>query len=102
MVEPPPGGPIDTTPPTLALMSPDSGTVGIGELKTLHLTFSEKMDRTSAVSWLFFFPDQRIRQTKWACIGEKYFTIEYPLTPDTVIVVEVASGMRNAHKVKGR
>ncbi len=102
VVEPPPGGPIDTTPPTLALMVPDSGAVGLGELKTIRLTFSEKMDRTSAVSWLFFFPDQRIRQTKWHGATEAEVILEYPLTPDTVIVVEVASGMRDAHKVKGR
>jgi hypothetical protein len=81
-------------------MDPDSGTTGIGELKTLRLTFSEKMDRTSAVTWLHFFPDQRIRQTKWHGATEAEVILEYPLTPDTVIVMEVASGMRDAHKLK--
>jgi len=85
VVEPHPGGPIDTTPPTLALMVPDSGAVGVGELKTIRLTFSEKMDRTSAVSWLFFFPDQRIRQTKWHGATEAEVILEYPLPPDTVM-----------------
>jgi len=102
VVEPPPGGPIDLTPPDLALMVPDSGAVAVGELKTIRLTFSEKMDRTSAVSWLFFFPDQRIRQTKWHGATEAEVILEYPLPPDTVIIVEVASGMRDAHKVKSR
>jgi hypothetical protein len=102
VVEPPPGGPIDLTPPDLALMVPDSGAIVVGELKTIRLTFSEKMDRTSAVSWLFFFPDQRIRQTKWHGATEAEVILEYPLPPDTVIVVEVASGMRDAHKVKSR
>jgi len=100
VVEPPPGGPIDTTPARLTAINPDSGTTGIGELKTIRLTFSEKMDRTSAVTWLYFFPDQRIRQTKWHGAIEAEVILEFPLTPDTVIVVEVATGMRDAHKVK--
>ncbi len=102
VVEPPPGGPIDTTPPYLIAMVPDSGSTGVGNLKTIRLTFSEKMDRTSAVTWLHFFPDQRIRQTKWHGSTEAEIILEFPLTPDTVIVVEVATGMRDAHKVKGR
>jgi len=102
VVEPPPGGPIDTTPPHLEVMIPDSGAVVVGDLKTIRLTFSEKMDRTSAVTWLYFFPDQRIRQTKWHGATEAEIILEYPLTPDTVIVVEVAAGMRDAHKVKSR
>ncbi len=101
VVEPPPGGPIDITPPHLASMDPDSGTTGLGELKTIRLTFSEKMDRTSAVTWLHFFPDQRIRQTKWHGATEAEVILEYPLTPDTVLVVEIAADMRDAHKVKG-
>jgi len=102
VVEPPPGGPVDMTPPQLVVMSPDSGVTGVGELKTIRLTFSEKMDRTSAVTWLHFFPDQRIRQTKWHGATEAEVILEYPLTPDTVIVVEVAAGMRDAHKVLSR
>ena len=102
VVEVPPGGPVDMTPPELAIMSPDSGVTGLGELKTLRLTFSEKMDRASAVTWLHFFPDQRIRQTKWHGATEAEVLLEFPLTPDTVIVVEVAAGMRDAHKVQSR
>jgi hypothetical protein len=102
VVEPPPGGPIDFTPPHMVAMSPDSGLTGVGEMKTLRLTFSEKMDRTSAVTWLHFFPDQRIRQTKWHGATEAEVILEFPLTADTVIVVEVAAGMRDAHKVASR
>jgi hypothetical protein len=102
VVEPPPGGPVDMTPPQLAVMSPDSGVTDVGELKTIRLTFSEKMDRTSAVTWLHFFPDQRISQTKWHGATVAEVILEYPLPPDTVIVVEVAAGMRDAHKVQSR
>lgn len=82
-------------------MNPDSGVTGLGELKTIRLTFSEKMDRTSAVTWLHFFPDQRIRQTKWHGAIEAEVILEHPLSPDTVFVVEIAADMRDAHKVKG-
>jgi len=99
VVEPPPGGPVDITPPRLTVMSPDSGATGVGEIKTFNLTFSEKMDRVSAATWLHFFPDQRIRQTKWHGATEAEVILEFPLPPDTVIVVEVASGVRDAHKV---
>lgn len=83
-------------------MNPDSGSVGLGSIKTIRLTFSEKMDRTSAVTWLHFFPDQRIRQTKWHGATEAEVILEYPLPADTVFVVEVAADMRDAHKVKGK
>ncbi len=101
VVEPPPGGPIDITPPHLAGTDPDSGATGLGELKTIRLTFSEKMDRTSAVTWLHFFPDQRIYKTKWHGAIEAEVILEHPLSPDTVFVVEIAADMRDAHKVKG-
>lgn len=102
VVEPPPGGPIDLTPPHLAVISPDSGTTDLGEIKTIRLTFSEKMDRTSATSWLYFFPDQRIRKTKWKGAIEAEIELEEPMPADTVIVIEVASGMRDAHKVESK
>jgi len=100
VVEPPPGGPVDLTPPRLLLTDPDSGSVYVGEIRKLRLIFSEKMDRTSAATWLHFFPDQRVRKTKWHGATEAEVELEEPLPPDTVIVVEVAGGMRDAHKVE--
>jgi hypothetical protein len=100
VVEPPPGGPVDMTPPHLVFMIPDSAATGLGDVTSINLTFSEKMDRTSAVTWLHFFPDQRIRKTKWSGATVAEIILETPLPPDTVIVVEVISGMRDAHKVK--
>ena len=102
VVEPPPGGPIDTTPPHLVSMTPDSGAVQVGELKKFTFTFSEKMDRQSATAWLYFFPDQRIRGTKWKGAVTAEVELEEPLPPDTLIVMEVAGRMADAHKVKNR
>ena len=100
VVEPPPGGPIDYVPPHLVSVYPDSGTTGLGEITVLRFTFSEKMDRANAFSWLYFFPDQRSKKTKWHGATEAEIFLENPLPADTLIVVEIAGAMRDAHKVK--
>jgi hypothetical protein len=100
VVEIPPGGEIDTQSPYLVQAIPDSGVVGLPQFDTIYLSFSEKMDRTSAVTWLHFFPDQRIRKTKWHGATMAEIVLEYPLPADTTIVIEIPSGMRDAHKVK--
>ncbi len=102
MVEPPPGGPLDTVRPHLVFMIPDSASTGLGEVIELNLTFSEKMERKPAVTWLHFFPDQRIRDTRWHGAIRADIVLEQPLPPDTVIVVEIAAGMKDAHKVSNR
>ncbi len=102
VMEPPPGGAVDMTRPHLVFMIPDSASTGLGTTDVLNLTFSEKMDRVSAVTWLHFFPDQRIRQTKWHGATRAEIILEYPLPADTVIVVEIAAGMKDAHRVKNR
>ena len=102
VVELPPGGPVDTTPPHLVSAWPDSGRTAVGEVDRFVLTFSEKMERNSAVTWLHFFPDQRIADTRWHGAIEAEIRLEAPLPPDTLIVVEIAGGMKDAHKVASR
>ena len=102
VVERPPGGPLDSTPPHLVSVRPDSGTTGLGDTKVLHFTFSEKMDRKSATSWLFFYPDQMVRKTKWDGAKEAEVFLAEVLPPDTVIVIEVAAGQQDMHRVPTR
>lgn len=102
VVEPPPGGPVDNTPPHLISVFPDSGTTGLGPIKELRFRFSEKMDRANSFSWLYFFPDQRVAKTKWKGATEAVIVLEEPLPADTLVVVEVSGAMRDAHKVKNR
>ncbi len=102
MVEPPPGGPLDKVPPRLLASDPDSGSTGLGSVRTLRFTFSEKMDRQSATSWLYFFPDQRIRSTRWHGATEAEVELEADLPADTTIVVELAARLADAHKVRAR
>lgn len=99
VVEQPSGGPIDKQPPFLVQAIPDSGVVGLPQFDTIYLSFSEKMDRTSAITWLHFFPDQRIRKTKWHGATMAEIILEAPLPADTTIVIEIPAGMKDAHKV---
>lgn len=102
VVEPPPGGPVDTQPPFVTFVFPDSGATGLGEVKKLKIAFSEKMDRQPATGWLHFFPDQRIRKTSWKGATVAEIELEESLPADTLIVVEISGGMRDSHKVKSK
>ncbi|MCP4292178.1 MAG: Ig-like domain-containing protein [bacterium] len=93
---------MDVTPPHLVSVYPDSGSTGLSETTELVFTFSEKMDRANAFSWLFFFPDQRIKKTSWKGATVAYVTLEEPLPADTLVVVEIAGSMRDAHKVQNQ
>ena len=102
VVEAPPGGPPDLTAPRLAAVTPDSGAVALGEVRTLRLTFTEKMTRQPAEGWLHFYPAQRIRSTNWHGAREAEVELFEPLPADTVVVVEIAGALQDAHKVKAR
>jgi len=102
VVEAPPGGPPDITAPRLAAVSPDSGAVALVEVRTLRLTFTEKMTRQPAEGWLHFYPKQRIRSTSWHGAREAEVELFEPLPADTVVIVEVAATLQDAHKVKSR
>lgn len=102
VMEAPPGGPEDRTPPWVVAVSPDSAARGLGRVQRLSVTFSEKMDRKSATGWLFFFPDQRIRKTRWKGAIRAEIELEEPLPADTVIVVEIAPELDDAHRVPMR
>jgi hypothetical protein len=82
--------------------APDSGATSIGRVRTLEFTFSEKMDRVSAVSWLHLYPAQRISGTKWHGALRAEVTFDEPLPADTLLIVEIMGGMKDAHRVANR
>lgn len=102
VVEAPPGGPVDLTPPRLAAAFPESGSVAVGPVRTFRLSFSEKMTRQPAEGWLHFYPAQRIRSTSWKGAQVAEVELFEPLPADTVVVVEVTASLQDAHKVKSR
>jgi len=56
----------------------------------------------SADRWLSFFPKQKIRNTQWVKACRARVELEFPLPADTVLVVEVAANMADAHRVKNK
>lgn len=103
VMEPPPGGPLDKIPPHLVSSLPESASVSVDtSAQVLKFLFSEKMDRQPAYSWLHTFPDQPIRKTKWHGAIEAEVFLEHSLPADTVVVFELVSGMKDAHKVANK
>jgi Big-like domain-containing protein len=100
IVEAPQGGPVDTRPPRLISVEPDSGTVNLTDQKKLRFRFSEKMDRKAAASWLRIFPEQEIKSTKWHGATEAEVVFFDPLPADTVVVVELMPGTTDSHRVR--
>lgn len=97
--EPPGGGPRDEVAPWLVAASPDSGSVGHGPVRVLEFGFSEKMKREEAYRWLETFPPRVVASTSWSGARIARVELEEPLPADTVVVVEIAPGMRDAHEV---
>ena len=98
-VEPPPGGPEDRTPPRLASAWPESGTVGLGEVRELLFSFSEKVEPRPAERFLRLYPPVKIADTDWSGRRQARVRLAEPLPPDTVIVVEIVRGLPDAHRV---
>lgn len=55
-VAPPPGGPVDKTPPSLIRVDPPSGTTGIAGDLTVTLAFSERLDEKASVKGVRIAP----------------------------------------------
>lgn len=97
--EPPSGGPPDEVSPWLMAAFPESAAVAQGSVEELQFGFSEKMDRTEAYRWLTLYPKVNIRKTSWKGARLAKVRLEEPLPVDTVVVVELAPGMKDAHNV---
>lgn len=85
--------------PWLVAASPDSGSVGHGPVRVLEFGFSEKMKREEAYRWLETFPPTVVTSTSWSGARIARVELEEPLPADSVVVVEIAPGMRDAHEV---
>jgi hypothetical protein len=98
-MEMPPGGPVDRTPPNLAAARPESGSVGLRDVRRLDFVFTEKMEPQSASRFLRLYPPADIRATHWHGRSEVSVDLYEPLPPDTVVVIELLPTLRDAHRV---
>jgi hypothetical protein len=98
-IEIPPGGPVDRTPPVLTAAQPDSGSVGLRDVRSLHFLFSEKMDPQPGSRFLRLYPPAEIRKTHWHGRQEVTVELDSPLPADTVVVVELLPTLRDAHQM---
>ncbi len=99
-IQMPGGGPVDRTPPRVVSEAPDSGAVGLGEVRELRVSFSEKTNKSPARSWLTTYPRVPLAGTSWDGRRTARIRLEEPLPPDTVIVVEVGTGLADMHDVR--
>ena len=98
-IEPPRGGPEDKTPPRLTAAWPESGSVGLTDVRELRFTFGEKVEPRQAMRLVRTYPPFEPRETAWEGRRTARIVLAAPLPPDTVIVVEVQPGLPDAHKV---
>lgn len=98
-IEAPPGGPVDVTPPRLAAAWPESGRTGLRGVRELALEFSEKVETRDGARLVSLYPPLRIAATHWEGRRRVRLVLADSLPADTVVVVELAARLPDAHGV---
>lgn len=93
--EPPPGGPVDRTPPEVIGHLPQSNLVGVPLDQEIAITFSEAMDRSSVADALFISPAPReAPEIKWRGSTAKV-TLTDGLQPNITYVITLGVGCKD-------
>lgn len=92
----PPGGPADTTPPSLVASRPPAGAFGVlpDTLECLTLAFSERMQKSSVETSVWSEPRVSWRRPRWEG-NDLLLCVETPLDTGTVYVVTVGLSARD-------
>lgn len=92
----PPGGPVDTDPPRIVAVVPDSGQARVEDLSEVCITFTEQMDKRSVKDMVLVRPTLKIRDTHWRkntfCVS-----LAESLSSSATYVFTVMSGSKDAH-----
>ena len=92
-IEPPPGGPIDKTAPTILVSVPSADSVNVARGDRISIAFSENIDRASAQTAVFISPrPSGIMRYKW---NGRILNILLPQTmaDSTTYVVSIGSAV---------
>jgi hypothetical protein len=98
---PPPGGPVDETPPRVVGTFPVADSAGVDPGSEIGIVFSEKMSRSRVERMLSTSPEIEIGKVRWD--GNTMFVQPAePLHPDTTYLVTMEPGYRDFHKVTSK
>jgi hypothetical protein len=95
----PPGGPEDTTPPVVEVMSPASESVGVALSSEITLTFSEPMKQRTVETAVVVSPPTRWVKRYWKKNAYTLVSGE-PLLAQTTYLVSVGASATDRHGVK--
>jgi hypothetical protein len=101
-IEPPPGGPEDTTPPYIVGVSPPDSAVEVDRHASVRIDFSERMNRESVERALFVSPyPEPYPRLDWSR-GDRRLTLRLDQAFDSncTYIVTIGSDARDAHSVR--
>jgi hypothetical protein len=98
---PPPGGPIDETPPKVVTTVPARDSAGVAPGSSIAITFGEKMTRAGVTHLFVMSPPIEIGTVHWK--GSTVFIQPLDsLNPDTTYFATLRAGYRDNHKVASK
>jgi hypothetical protein len=100
VVETPPGGPEDKSPPRVIETFPKAESAGVAPDIRPVLTFSEKVDPQSFKNRVFVFPPVEFARLKVK--GDRLEIDFKDLLPETTFCLLIGSGIRDYHRVEGK
>jgi hypothetical protein len=91
----PPGGPEDTTPPQVTLVSPEPASTQVNLGSKIEITFSERMLAKVTEESIFISPLPK-KPVDFAWRGKKLILVpQEPLQPDRTYVISVGTGAQD-------
>jgi len=98
--DPPPGGPVDTIPPSIVSVQPENGSVNISQDAVFKIKFSESMERAKLDGAVFLSPVfWDYPRLKWS--GRELIIIPpEKLHPNTTYILTIGADAADANRVK--